>query len=152
MLIPVIIYYLVFQYASMYGVIIAFKNYNFTKGIMGSDWAGLKNFKDMFSDPYFPVVFKNTLIINLYKLLFGFPAPIILAVFINEVQRTKFKKVVQTISYMPHFFSWVVLSGIVIEILSPSRGIINYFKFYCSLNVWSEHNTAYHNSTWLRKI
>jgi putative aldouronate transport system permease protein len=126
MLIPVLIYYAVFHYGPMYGVLMAFQDFKLLKGISGSPWIGFDNFREMFTGLYFLPVLKNTLIINFYKLLLGFPAPIILAIFLNEIRLKSFKKFVQTITYMPHFLSWVVLSGLVIEILSPSRGIVNY--------------------------
>jgi putative aldouronate transport system permease protein len=127
MLIPVIIYYLIFHYGPLYGVVIAFQDYKFLKGVSGSPWVGFDNFRELFSGLYFTSVLKNTLIINFYKLVFGFPAPILLAILINEIGRSYFKKFVQTISYMPYFLSWVVLSGMIIEILSPSRGAVNIF-------------------------
>lgn len=125
MLLPTIIYFIVFHYLPMYGVTIAFKDYYILKGIMGSKWVGLKHFKDVFSGLFFWPVFKNTLIISFYKLIFGFFAPIALAIMLNEVSHNKFKKTVQSITYLPHFMSWVVLSGLLIEILSPSRGPFN---------------------------
>ncbi|WP_010276200.1 ABC transporter permease [Paenibacillus senegalensis] len=125
MLLPVLIYYLIFHYGPMYGVIIAFQDYKFLRGVSGSEWVGLDNFRELFAGSYFLTVLRNTLIINFYKLVFGFPVPIILALMLNEVMRPVFKKVVQTISYMPHFLSWIVLSGLIIEFLSPSRGPIN---------------------------
>lgn len=126
MFLPVILYYLVFHYGPMYGVVIAFQDYQFLKGIFGSPWVGFDNFRDLFNNDYFWVVLRNTLLINGYKLLFGFPAPIVIALMINEVARPLFKRAIQTVSYIPHFLSWVVLSGLVIEFLSPSRGPINY--------------------------
>ncbi|KRF21504.1 ABC transporter permease [Paenibacillus sp. Soil787] len=125
MLLPVLVYYAIFHYGPMYGVIIAFQDYKVLKGVSGSPWVGLENFRQLFNGLYFPTVLRNTLIINFYKMIFGFSAPILLAVMINEVTRTWFKKMVQTISYLPHFLSWVILSGMVIEFLSPSRGPIN---------------------------
>lgn len=125
MLLPAIIYYSVFHYAPMYGITIAFKDFYPNRGILGSEWVGLQHFNEVVSGLFFMEVLKNTLIISLYKLLFGFPAPIILAIMLNEVRHLRFKKMVQSITYLPHFLSWVVLSGIVIEILSPSRGPIN---------------------------
>lgn len=125
MLAPVLLYYLIFHYAPIYGVLIAFQDFKILKGITGSKWVGFDNFKDLFTSMYFLPVLRNTLIINFYKLLFGFPAPIILALMINEVRFTIFKRVVQTVSYLPYFLSWVVLAGIIIEFLSPSRGPIN---------------------------
>ncbi|NQX59353.1 ABC transporter permease [Paenibacillus qinlingensis] len=125
MLLPVLLYYLIFHYAPIYGVLIAFQDFKILKGITGSKWIGFDNFKDLFTSMYFLPVLRNTLIINFYKLIFGFPAPIILALMINEVRFTIFKRVVQTVSYLPYFLSWVVLAGIIIEFLSPSRGPIN---------------------------
>ncbi|KOY16738.1 sugar ABC transporter permease, partial [Paenibacillus xylanivorans] len=107
MMIPVIGYYLIFHYGPMYGAIIAFKDYSPMKGILGSDWVGLKHFEEFFNSYYFLRVLKNTLLISLYTLLFEFPAPIILALLINEVRKRTFKRVVQTITYMPYFISLV---------------------------------------------
>ncbi|MBP1988794.1 ABC transporter permease [Paenibacillus eucommiae] len=118
MLIPGLIYFFVFHYVPMYGVVIAFKDFKITQGIMGSGWAGFKYFAKAFDDPHFLVVIRNTLIISLYKLIFGFPAPIVFALLLNEVTRAPFKKVVQTVSYLPHFISWIVLGGIVISFFS----------------------------------
>nr|WP_275984106.1 ABC transporter permease subunit [Paenibacillus hamazuiensis] len=125
MFLPVFLYYFIFHYAPMYGVMIAFKDYQFLQGAFRSPWVGFAHFNELFHTEYFWTVLKNTLIINGYKLLFGFPAPIAMALLLNEVMQPVFKKVVQTISYIPHFLSWVVLSGLVIEFLSPSRGPIN---------------------------
>lgn len=125
MLFPVILYYIIFHYAPMYGIIIAFKDFYPLKGIWGSPWAGFKYFQELFTGMYFLPVLKNTIIISFYKLIFGFPAPILLCLLLNEVRHNRFKRVVQSITYLPHFISWVVLAGMVIEILSPSRGPIN---------------------------
>lgn len=122
-----LIYFGIFHYGPMYGVIIAFKEFYPAKGIWGSAWVGLDNFEKLFSGLYFLPVLKNTLIISFFKLVFGFPAPIILCLLLNEVRNIHFKKTMQTITYLPHFISWVVLAGIVIEVLSPSRGFVNYF-------------------------
>ena len=126
MLLPIFIYFLLFHYKPMYGVIIAFKEYRYLDGIMGSPWVGLKHFSRIFSDPMFSRIFKNTLIISSLRILFEFPAPIIFALLLNEVYHVAFKRVTQTISYLPHFMSWVVLGGIIVELLSPSRGPINH--------------------------
>jgi len=125
MLVPGILFFLVFCYGPMYGLIIAFQDYYPLKGIEGSVFVGLKHFKSLFSNPFFLSVLKNTLIISLYKLLICFPAPIFLCLVLNEIKNVRFKKVAQSISYLPHFVSWVVVSGIIIEFLSPSRGPIN---------------------------
>lgn len=124
-LIPALIYYIVFHYGSMYGLLIAFKEFNFSKGIIGSPWVGLANFKLFLNSRDFVTVLGNTLTISMMQLIIGFPMPIIFALLLNEVRISSYKRIIQTVSYMPHFLSWVVLAGIFIEILSPSRGIVN---------------------------
>lgn len=124
MLIPGLILLITFYYVPMYGLIIAFKNYKPLKGIIGSKWVGLKHFKRFFGSQSFPMLLKNTLGISLYSLCASFPAPIILALLLNEVKCMKFKKVVQTISYMPYFISAVVVCGIVKSFLAYD-GLLN---------------------------
>lgn len=124
MMLPVIAYYIVFHYAPMYGALIAFKDYSPMKGILGSDWVGFKHFADFFNSYYFLRILKNTLLISLYSLLFEFPAPIILALLINEVRHRMFKRVVQTITYMPYFISLVVICGIITD-FTNADGLIN---------------------------
>jgi putative aldouronate transport system permease protein len=124
-LVPALLYYTIFKYGPMYGVIIAFKNFRFLDGVMGSPWVGLKHFTRLFGSADFFMVLRNTLLLNVYSLFFGFPVPIILAVLLNEVRHKGFKKITQSLMYIPHFISWVVLGGIVIALLSPSTGIIN---------------------------
>jgi len=109
----------------MYGVIIAFKDFNISKGIIGSEWNDFMHFRVMFSMPGFLRVLKNTLIISFLRILFGFPAPIILALLINEIKNTKYKKIVQSVSYLPNFMAWTVLGGIFIALFSIT-GPINY--------------------------
>lgn len=128
MLVPAVIYYAVFHYGPMYGLVIAFQEYYPLKGGSGSNFVGLKHFKALFSNPFFFSVLRNTLVISLYKLLICFPAPVILCLALNEINRPTFKKITQSISYLPHFISWVVISGVFIEFLSPSRGPINIFR------------------------
>ncbi|MDO5416351.1 MAG: ABC transporter permease subunit [Lachnospiraceae bacterium] len=125
MLIPGFLFFLIFCYGPMYGLIIAFQDYYPLKGIDGSTFVGMKHFKALASNPFFLPVLKNTLIISFYKLLVCFPAPILLCLALNEIRSVKFKKVAQSISYLPHFVSWVVVSGIILEFLSPTRGPIN---------------------------
>ena len=125
MFLPGLLYYLIFHYVPIYGVVLAFKEYSFTAGILGSPWTGLENFRDLFSRPSFFQVFRNTMLISFYKLVFGFPAPILLALLLNELRSVMFKRVVQTVSYLPHFLSWVILSGIIVQFLSPSIGPVN---------------------------
>lgn len=124
-LLPSIIYLLIFNYAPMCGLIIAFKNFRGAKGIFGSDWAGFKWFIKFFTSPNFWPILKNTLRISVYQLLAGFPLPIILALIINDVKHTKFKKFAQTITYMPHFISTVVLVSMMSLMFSPVNGIVN---------------------------
>ncbi len=129
MMVPVLLYYAVFHYAPMYGAVIAFKDYTPMKGILGSDWVGLMHFKDFFNSYYFWRILKNTVVISVYSLLFEFPAPIILAMLINEVRHQLFKRVVQTITYMPYFISLVVICGMIKD-FTNSEGIINTFLTY----------------------
>lgn len=110
---PVLIYYIVFMYVPMYGAVIAFKDFSPMKGIMGSDWVGLYHFKDFFTSPDFKKILFNTLNISISSIVWGFPAPIILALMINEVRTKVLKRGVQTITYMPHFISLVVVCGII---------------------------------------
>lgn len=117
MLLPAIVLLAIFAYKPMYGVVIAFKKYSFRKGIMGSDWIGWKNFETLFEMDGFWGAFKNTIIINLLKLLFGFPAPILLAIMLNAVKVKGLKNTVQTIVYLPHFVSWVVVAGLLFSML-----------------------------------
>ena len=117
----------VFKYGPIYGLIIAFKDYNFYDGALGSPWNDFAHFRRLFKDPFFLRVFFNTFWLSVLRLVFGFPCPIILALLLNEVRVPLYRRVVQTISYLPHFISWVILAGILTEILSPQRGIIAYF-------------------------
>lgn len=125
MLLPVIAFYLLFKYLPMGGEIIAFKNYRFADGILGSDWVGLKHFQMLFESTDFWRILRNTLLLNLYSLVFGFPVPILLALLLNEVRLEGFKRLIQNLLYIPHFISWVVLGGILIALLSPSTGVVN---------------------------
>ena len=120
-----VVYFVVFRYATMYGVLIAFKNFKARQGIWGSQWVGLKNFAAVFGGPDVARVFKNTIEISLMKLLTGFPAPIILAILLNEIYHTRFKKTVSSVLYMPHFLSWVIISSLALQLFAPSTGLIN---------------------------
>jgi putative aldouronate transport system permease protein len=129
MMIPVIAYYVVFHYTPMYGAIIAFKDYTPMKGVSGSPWVGLQNFNDFFGSYYFWRILKNTVVISLYSLIFEFPAPIILAVLINEVRNQIFKRVVQSVTYMPYFISMIVICGMISD-FTNSEGVINTLLTY----------------------
>ncbi|WP_135556158.1 ABC transporter permease [Paenibacillus cymbidii] len=126
MLAPAIVLFALFSYVPMYGVIIAFKDYRFIDGIWGSPWVGFDYFEQFFHDVFFWRIIRNTLTISGLHLLFGFPAPVVLALLFNELIHGKFKKFVQSVSYLPHFMSWVILASLLTEILSPSRGALNY--------------------------
>jgi len=125
MVLPGLLYFLIFRYYPMYGAIIAFKDYRVTDGITGSAWVGLEHFREVFSSTYFTNVLSNTLLISAYRFFFGIPAPILLALMLNEVRITWFKKSVQTVTYLPHFLSWVVIYGILSIMLSSSDGLVN---------------------------
>jgi putative aldouronate transport system permease protein len=122
---PTLLYLLLFKYIPMFGIVVAFKRYNLSKGVWGSDWVGLRYFQQFFSNPDAYEIIRNTFLLGGYKLLFGFPAPIILALLLNEVRKKAFKRFVQTVSYLPHFISTVVVSGMVVMFLSPTSGPIN---------------------------
>ncbi|MDQ0896741.1 MULTISPECIES: sugar ABC transporter permease [unclassified Paenibacillus] len=124
MLCPVLLYYVIFHYGPMYGAIIAFKDFSPRLGIWGSDWVGFEHFQAFFTGPYFWRTIKNTILISFYQLLFGFPAPIVLALLLNEVRHALFKRTVQTITYMPHFISLVVICGIIKD-FTVSDGVMN---------------------------
>lgn len=125
MFLPIAIYYIVFKYIPMGGLIIAFKQYRFTDGIWGSPWIGLRNFEMLFSGVNTVNIILNTLKISLLRIFVGFPFPIILAILLNEVRKDWFKRTIQTMVYLPHFFSWVVISGIFMSIFSQQTGVIN---------------------------
>ena len=124
-LLPCIVWLLVFCYAPMAGIVLAFKNYRFDLGIFGSEWAGLKHFRKFVTSPEFWMTIKNTLVITSLKLVVCFPAPIILALLLNEVKAERFKKTVQTLSYLPNFVSWVVVVQLMTTIFTPYGGIFN---------------------------
>lgn len=120
MVLPGLIALILFNYLPIYGVTIAFKDFKILKGITGSEWIGMDNFVKLFSGNDFLRILRNTVVISLLKLACGLPAPIILALLLNEVKNTTYKKLIQTFTYMPHFFSWVVLSGIITMVFSTS--------------------------------
>lgn len=133
-LLPAVIYIGTFMYAPMYGLIIAFKDFTASKGIMGSPWAGMKWFTTFFHTPRFWQILGNTLAISLYSLVVGFPLPIILALIINNINNLKFKKFTQTVTYMPYFISTVVLVGMMSVLFSPRSGVINTLLSYLGGN------------------
>ena len=125
LLIPAILYFFIFHYVPMYGVIISFKDYSFKKGILGSDWVGLENFIYMFNLNDFYRVFWNSFCLSFLRLIFEFPVPIIIALLLNEIGSKRFKKITQTAIYLPHFISWAVIGGILVNFLSPTWGVVN---------------------------
>jgi putative aldouronate transport system permease protein len=133
-----LLYIIMFKYVPMIGAQIAFKNYNFMKGFWHSPWVGLKHFNQFFLSPNFWPLLKNTLSISLYALVLGFPAPIILALSLNEVGRAKFKKLVQLVTYAPYFISTVVMVSMIMLFLSPDLGIFNKF-----LSLFGIHSVNY---------
>lgn len=124
-LIPALLYFAVFCYGPMYGVLMAFQDFNPIQGIAGSEFIGLENFKILFRSENFIRVFRNSLWLSILRLFWGFPIPIIIAIMLSEIRSKRFAKVSQTVMYMPHFISWVVLSGILINLLSTSSGAVN---------------------------
>lgn len=122
---PFILWYALFMFKPMYGLLIAFKDYSLFRGISGSDWVGFTNFKEFLTSPYFYVTLKNTLMLNLYSLTLEFPFAILVALMLNEVKNKLFRTIVQTASFIPYFIAIVVATGITINILSPSTGVVN---------------------------
>jgi len=125
LLLPILAVVVIFSYIPMYGVIIAFKNFRFNEGILGSEWVGLQHFKRFVTMPQFRMVLQNTLSISLYSIAVNFPAPILLAIFLNECVFSRFKKTVQLVSYAPHFISTVVMCGMILLFLNRSNGMVN---------------------------
>jgi putative aldouronate transport system permease protein len=118
-------YIIIFKYIPMWGAQIAFRDFSVTKGFSGSDWVGLKHFNDFFSNPNFKILIKNTLLISLYSLVIGFPAPLILALALNEIRTGKFKKLIQMVTFAPYFISTVVMVSMIILVLSPRLGVVD---------------------------
>ncbi len=125
MLIPVIAFYAIFSFGAYPGLLMAFQDFKASRGLFHSTFVGLKHFNTMFATSEFYKILRNTITLNLLNLVLYFPAPIILAILLNEVRHSAFKRISQSLMYLPHFFSWVVLGGMIIEILSPSKGIVN---------------------------
>ena len=134
MLLPVIIYFIVFKYVPMYGIVLAFKDYNVFKGIMESPWVGFKIFQKIFANKNFWNSIRNTCSLNLLTLAVSFPLTIIVSLMINEVMHTRLKKIVQSILYLPHFISWVVVASIVVNLFSQNGGTINLMLNHLGIN------------------
>ncbi len=125
MLILPIAFYLIFCYKPMVGLLIAFQKYNIFKGIWGSKWVGLENFRFVMKMRDFSIALNNTLLLNFMGLIFGFPVPILLAILLNEIRSSPVKRVSQTLLYLPHFLSWVIIGGMVLQIFAPTSGVVN---------------------------
>ncbi|WP_246067062.1 ABC transporter permease [Paenibacillus koleovorans] len=125
MLIPGVLYFLVFKYAPLLGSIIAFQDYDIYKGFAHSEWVGFRWFWEFFTFPQFQRLLWNTIVISFYQLIFAFPAPIVIALLLNELRHVVFKRTVQTIVYLPHFLSWVIVGGFAYMLLSPRIGLVN---------------------------
>lgn len=125
MFLPVIVFFMIFRYLPILGNIIAFKQYNLMDGVLGSPWIGLDNFQTLFSNPQTINIIRNTLILSVLGTVIGFPFPILVAILLNEARLVWFKKSVQTLLYLPHFFSWVIIGGIVVTLFGSQAGIIN---------------------------
>ncbi len=132
MILPFVIWLIIFRYLPLWGWITAFQNYKPGIPLFQQQWVGLKYFKEMFNDPEFYLVMRNTLAMSLLGLIFGFPLPILLALLINEIRNESFKRTVQTISYLPHFVSWVIVASIVHAMLAPD-GVVNYLLMQIGL-------------------
>ncbi|MBQ3055789.1 MAG: sugar ABC transporter permease [Oscillospiraceae bacterium] len=145
--IPTILCLILFYYLPMYGLVIAFQDYKPFLGIMGSKWVGFDQFSRFFNYAFFWRILKNTLLLSVYNLLWGFPAPIILALLLNEVRNQKFKKFVQTVSYMPHFYSTVVVCGLVTMFLAPTGGLITR-----ALSVFGISHNFLADARWFRTL
>ncbi|CAN7164144.1 ABC transporter permease [Paenibacillus sp. LjRoot56] len=125
LLIPGLLYFAVFKYVPMVYIAAAFKNYNVLQGLWESPWVGWQNFQLFFDGVYFKQIIGNTILISFYKLVFSFPAPIILALMLNAVTSTGFKRTIQTLTYLPHFLSWVIIYGLLVAFLAPGTGLVN---------------------------
>ncbi len=130
MLLPMVALYIIFRYIPMGGLIIAFQDYNIFKGILGSKWVGLAHFQKLFKAKDFYQVFMNTVEISMLKVLFGFPAPILLALLLNEIRSVRFRRVCQNIYYLPHFMSWVIIAGLCFDVFSLNGFINSIIKFF----------------------
>ena len=130
MILPVVLFVIIFSYLPMLGLSISFQDYSLTKGIFGTKWIGFENFVDFFNSMYFGRTFRNTIVLSLLNLLFCFPAPIILALMLNEVKNVRYKRLVQTVSYMPHFISMIVVAGLIIEFTNSSGVIASIVKAF----------------------
>ncbi|RAV16378.1 ABC transporter permease [Paenibacillus contaminans] len=124
LMVPGILYYIVYQYVPMFGLVIAFKKYNLMKGMWGSEWVGFENFRVIFNSPDFPLLIKNTVLISFYRIVFNMLPDVMLALILNEIRAQWFKRIVQTITYGPYFLSWIIVYGLVFSFFAPGAGLI----------------------------
>lgn len=129
MMIPIVLFFLVFKYYPMYGIVVSFKHYLPGKGILGSEWVGFEHFKAIFAAPQFLRAFRNTIVISVLKIVFCFPVPLIMALFLNEMRQKKVRSIVQCLIYLPNFISWVIIGELARVIFATGDGIINNFIF-----------------------
>ncbi|MDI4645935.1 ABC transporter permease [Cohnella hashimotonis] len=126
-MIPGILYYLVYHYVPMFGLVVAFQDYNLMKGVTGSAWVGWDNFRAVFESPDFPQLMKNTVLLSIYRLVFGMLPDLLLALMLNEIRVRWFKKTIQTLTYGPHFLSWIIVYGIMFSFFAPGSGLVTTF-------------------------
>lgn len=127
MMAPGLVYYLIYHYIPMGGLIIAFKDFNLAKGIWGSEWVGFKHFQTIFNSPFFLEILRNTIILSIYRILFNMLPDVLLALMLNEIRVMWFKRTIQTVTYGPYFLSWVIVYGLAFAFLAQDSGIVNYF-------------------------
>ncbi|MVQ36659.1 ABC transporter permease subunit [Paenibacillus sp. MAH-34] len=143
---PIIIFFITFKYVPMFGSIMAFKHYNFGDGILHSPWVGLENFRVLFSTPATLQIIRNTLMLSLLSIFIGFPFPILIAIMLNEVRAMWFKRIVQTLIFLPHFFSWIIVAGIIVTVFSQQAGTVNLLWKYL---FGQSYAFMYHEGSWL---
>jgi putative aldouronate transport system permease protein len=148
MLFPVLLWFAIFHYLPMGGILMAFEDFSYAKGYLRSPFVGLKHFHYLFTDSFFLDAFRNTWIINGYRVLFGWSVPIVFALLLNEVRHSGYKRLVQTITYLPHFISWVVLSGIMVSLLAKNYGSLNQILALLGF----ERVDFLLSSTWIRTV
>ncbi|TDF96370.1 sugar ABC transporter permease [Paenibacillus piri] len=146
MFLPVILFYIVFKYIPMLGLVIAFKDYNFFDGIIGSEWVGFKHFKYLFGNAYTRDIIYNTLLLSCLRVFVSFPFPILLAIMLNEARKLLFKKTVQTLVYLPHFLSWIIVGGIVVTVFAEQTGVVNGLIKLLGLPSYA---FLYHEGSWI---
>lgn len=149
LIMPAVILTIIFRYIPMYGVVLAFKDFSYAKGILGSEWVGFKYFKQFMTSPNFGVIFMNTLKLSVYGLILGFPAPIILAIMLNQVRRARIKKTIQLILYAPNFISVVIVVGMLFLLLSPTGPINKIVTLFSDYPIYFMSDPKYFRSVYI---